>query len=73
VCTLYRPRDRFSTLVKFLPAWFGYAINATTVQALWGEGRKDLALLAVGGTLYWAAFVAVCAWVEPWFTFWTLG
>ena len=42
----YRPRDRFTTLLRFLPAWFGYAINATTIEALWGEGRKSRLFIA---------------------------
>jgi hypothetical protein len=34
-----RPRDEFKSLVKFLPSFFAYASNVSTIQSLIEEGR----------------------------------
>jgi hypothetical protein len=39
ICTIMRPRDEFKSLVKFLPSFFAYASNVSTIQSLIEEGR----------------------------------
>jgi len=72
ICTILRPRDRFSSLVKFLPGFFAYASNVSTVQSLIAEGKTAYALQASLGTLYYLAIVSACAYVQPLFTLCTL-
>jgi len=72
ICTLYRPRDRISSLIKFFPSFFAYASNISTIQSLLEEGKTDYAFMAFCGTLWWLAFVGVCAYIQPLFTFCTI-
>jgi hypothetical protein len=37
-CTAYRPRDQFSSWVKYLPEWFAYASNVSSVGSFIEEG-----------------------------------
>lgn len=72
MCTIMRPRDRVSSLVKYLPCFFSYALNISTVQSLLAEGKTAHALTAACGTLGWMAFVGICAYIQPVFTLLTL-
>jgi hypothetical protein len=70
--TAFRPRDQFKSWVKYLPEWFGYASNVSSIKAFIQEGRWNWVQGITLSTLYYVAFVSACYWVAPLFTVFTL-
>jgi hypothetical protein len=70
--TALRPRDTFTSWLQYLPEWFGYASNITSIWAFLKEGRWNAALGSIVSTGYYIVFVALCWAVHPLFTLLTL-
>ena len=45
-CTAFRPRDRFTSWLRYIPEWFGYASNVSSILAFMEEGRYRLAIMS---------------------------
>jgi len=82
-CTAFRPRDSFDNLLKYIPEFFGYATNITTLAAFYfgvGKTQKEKAATrnykhfqaTLLSTLYYVSFVAMCWKIHALFTFCTL-
>ena len=56
----------------YLPEWFGYASNLTSIRAFVREGRWGWVLGTTLSTLYYCAFVGSCWYIHPTFTLFTL-
>jgi hypothetical protein len=70
--TAFRPRNTITSWVKYIPEWFGYASNVSSVLAFLEEGRRYFALMTFLSTLYYVVFVGVCYYIHPLFTWFTL-
>jgi len=70
--TAYRRRDTFESWVKYLPEWFAYASNVSTIRAFAQERRWNWVAGTVMSTLLYVSFVAACWAVHPLFTLLTL-
>jgi hypothetical protein len=70
--TAYRPRDRFTSWVTYLPEWFAYASNVSSIRAFCQEGKWNWAAGSALGTAGYVAFVAACWKIHPTFTLLTL-
>jgi hypothetical protein len=71
-CTAFRPRDRFTSWIRYIPEWFGYASNVSSILAFMEEGRYRLAIMSSLWTVYYWVFVGVCYSIQPTFTMFTL-
>ncbi len=70
--TAFRTRDTFASWVTYLPEWFAYASNVSSLRAFVQEGKWKYARGTLLSTLFYCAFVAACAYVHPTFTLLTL-
>jgi len=70
--TAYRTRDTFTSWVCYLPEWFGYASNLTSLRAFVQEKRWSAVIGTTLSTLYYCAFVGTCWYIHPTFTLFTL-
>lgn len=70
--TAFRPRDRFTSWLRYLPEWFAYAANVSTIISFVGERRYKLAFKTTLSTVAYLAFVAVFWRIHPLFTLMTL-
>jgi hypothetical protein len=70
--TAFRPRDRFGSWVRYLPEWFAYASNVSSVRAFVREGRTRFALATALSTLGYAAFVAALLYAHTQFALCTV-
>lgn len=66
VTTSDKPRDSFANWVAYLPRWFLYACNATTIVQFAVEDNMKVVVKVIWGTLYSVAWVYLCAWKLGW-------
>ncbi|CAD7932722.1 unnamed protein product [Amoebophrya sp. A120] len=64
-CTAYRPRDSFKNFVKYLPSWFCYSSNLSTIWFfLTAENKKERkqkkAFELIFWTTYYFLFILAC-------------
>lgn len=60
VTTAYRPRDSFVSFVKYLPDWFYYSCNLTTLLSFIREKRWILVFKTVAASIYHLLFLTLC-------------
>jgi hypothetical protein len=70
--TAYRARDTFSSWVTYLPEWFAYASNISSLRAFIQERKWKYVIGTLVSTLYYCVFVSVCWYIHPVFTLFTL-
>jgi len=62
------PRDSFGQYLRYVYIWFLYALNISSIQSFYKEGKSDRAFRCVAGCMYFCAGLAVCAkFVSPLF------
>ena len=59
--TALRTRDDFTSWVRYLPEWFAYAINLSTMAAFRREKRTKFLRATALSTLYYVGAVAAVA------------
>jgi hypothetical protein len=71
--TAYRPRDEIKAWVRYLPEWFGYASNVSSIWAFYKEGRDgskkgyELARGCTLSTLWYIVFASAVGYIHPTF------
>mmetsp|Transcript_29057 Transcript_29057/g.68300 ORF Transcript_29057/g.68300 Transcript_29057/m.68300 type:complete len:531 (-) Transcript_29057:120-1712(-) len=55
------PRDSFGHFLRYVYIWFLYALNISSIFKFLEEGKAARAYRCIGGTLYYAAGVGLCA------------
>ena len=61
VSTADKPRDEWVALVAYVPRFLLYACNVSTTYQFLREGKWDVAISTVIGTLYYVAFAVLVA------------
>lgn len=72
ISTAFRPRDEFSSWVRYVPEFFAYACNLSSVFAFWSEGRYRFVGGIILSTIWYVLFVGTCWFASPMFTLFTL-
>jgi hypothetical protein len=70
--TAYRPRDDFSSWVKYVPEWMAYATNVSSFIFFIREKSYGKAFKTFVSTLYYVALLCAVAAVNKEFCFWYL-
>merc|ERR1712232_85786 len=67
VTTSDKPRDSFANWVAYLPRWFLYACNFSTILQFASEGNWKVVKKVTWGTVYSFVWVGICAKSLGWF------
>eukprot|EP00756_Hemistasia_phaeocysticola_P021526 Hpha_TRINITY_DN15780_c1_g2::TRINITY_DN15780_c1_g2_i1::g.41724::m.41724 len=70
VTTSDKPRDNFRNFMCYLPRWGLYSINASTVIQFAKEGQYSTCLKMLMGNVWFAAWFAAFASINPQFALW---
>lgn len=61
ITTSDKPRDNFFNWVAYLPRYFLYAVNISTIYQFASEGNWKIVVRVVAGSIWFFAWIAVCA------------
>ncbi|GMH87473.1 hypothetical protein TrST_g13281 [Triparma strigata] len=70
--TAYRPRDEFTSWVRYVPEWMAYATNASSLVFFIQQKEWKRVVGTMLSTMYYCAFVGLIWHFSPMFCFWYL-
>ena len=70
--TAFRPRDKFSSWLSYLPEWFAYASNISTIHFFIKQKKLKFLIYTLFSSLYYFAFLGFSWYIHPKFTLFTL-